>query len=125
MYTFFIYIRKYGKKERERFMVYIITQLLLRICLPTFYCTYIERRPRLVLFDVNEFLFIHSPVLDFLLAQIDKQPFVSLEKRANIHFYSTYPGRKIRHIYGRKRSNTGHLRTVLLPESRSVVYDRS
>jgi hypothetical protein len=34
------------------------------------------------------------------------------------------PGRKIRHIYGRKRSNTGRLRTVLLPESRSVVYDR-
>jgi hypothetical protein len=30
----------------------------------------------------------------------------------------------IRHIYGRKRSNTGRLRTVFLPESRSVVYDR-
>jgi hypothetical protein len=35
-----------------------------------------------------------------------------------------FPGRKIRHIYGRKRSYTGLLRTVFLPESRSVVYDR-
>jgi hypothetical protein len=34
------------------------------------------------------------------------------------------PGRKIWHIYGSKRSYTGRLRTVFLPESRSVVYDR-
>ncbi len=123
MHFLYIYTKIWKEREREIHGIHYHTTII--SYLPTFYRTYIERRPRLVLFDVNEFLFIHSPVLDFLLAQIDKQPFVSLEKRANIHFYSTYPGRKIRHIYGRKRSNTGHLRTVLLPESRSVVYDRS
>jgi hypothetical protein len=38
--------------------------------------------------------------------------------------WCSFPGRKIRHIYSRRRSYTDRLRTVFLPESRSVVYDR-